>query len=104
LAEIWAQRAPRSDHAPMRAAVLSLAVLAVGCGTGRSSRAPVLLPQAYGAGDPPATERDWRVVQFATRQVGKRYCWGGGGPECFDCFGLVQVAWGAVGWRRPHSA
>jgi cell wall-associated NlpC family hydrolase len=88
----------------MRAALLLLALLATGCGAAHSSRAPVLLPQAYGAADRPATERDWRVVLFAAQQVGKRYCWGGGGPQCFDCSGLVKVAWGTVGVRLPHSA
>ncbi len=33
-------------------------------------------------------------------QIGKPYCWGGTGPRCFDCSGLVQVAWGAYGGAR----
>ena len=39
------------------------------------------------------------AIDFAWAQVGKRYCWGGTGPTCFDCSGLVQRAWG-----KPASA
>ena len=38
-----------------------------------------------------------------TAQVGRRYCWGGTGPACYDCSGLVQQAWGSVGVRLPRT-
>jgi cell wall-associated NlpC family hydrolase len=44
------------------------------------------------------------VIDFASAQVGKRYCWGGTGPACFDCSGLVQRAWGIAGVRLPRTA
>jgi cell wall-associated NlpC family hydrolase len=44
------------------------------------------------------------VMDFAWAQVGKRYCWGGTGPSCFDCSGLVQTAWASVGVRLPRTA
>ena len=44
------------------------------------------------------------VMEFAWAQVGKRYCWGGTGPSCFDCSGLVQRAWATVGVRLPRTA
>jgi cell wall-associated NlpC family hydrolase len=43
-------------------------------------------------------------MNFAWAQVGKRYCWGGTGPSCFDCSGLVQTAWATVGVRVPRTA
>jgi len=43
-------------------------------------------------------------VEFASEQVGRRYCWGGTGPYCFDCSGLVQRAWGSVGVHLPRTA
>jgi cell wall-associated NlpC family hydrolase len=54
--------------------------------------------------EPPPSERSRAAVAFASVQVGKRYCWGGIGPSCFDCSGLVSRAWAAVGVRLPHSS
>ncbi len=31
------------------------------------------------------------------------YCWGGTGPSCFDCSGLVQQAWRSVGVWVPRT-
>jgi cell wall-associated NlpC family hydrolase len=44
------------------------------------------------------------VVAFAAAQVGHRYCWGGTGPDCFDCSGLVLRAWGSVGVPLPRTS
>ncbi len=44
------------------------------------------------------------MVAYADAQVGKAYCWGGTGPGCFDCSGLVRSAWEAVGVELPHSS
>lgn len=44
-----------------------------------------------------------RAVAFASAQVGKRYCWGGTGPGCFDCSGLAQAAWRYAGLRLPRT-
>lgn len=52
---------------------------------------------------PPTTARGLAAVEFAAAQVGKRYCWGGTGPECFDCSGLVKEAWESVGVRLPRT-
>lgn len=43
-------------------------------------------------------------MRFAAAQVGKRYCWGGVGPACFDCSGLVQRAWRSAGVAVPRTA
>ncbi|MCL2778131.1 MAG: NlpC/P60 family protein [Polyangiaceae bacterium] len=44
------------------------------------------------------------VIGFARAQVGKRYCWGGTGPDCFDCSGLVQAAWRWGGVKLPRTS
>jgi cell wall-associated NlpC family hydrolase len=54
--------------------------------------------------EPPGAGSAERVVRFAAAQIGKKYCWGGVGPECFDCSGLVQQSWRAVGVRLPRTA
>jgi cell wall-associated NlpC family hydrolase len=45
-----------------------------------------------------------RAVQFAYRQVGKPYQWGGAGPRTYDCSGLVMAAWRKGGINMPHRA
>jgi cell wall-associated NlpC family hydrolase len=51
-----------------------------------------------------ATERGLEVVGFAAAQLGRPYCWGGTGPRCYDCSGLVQAAWRRAGVRIPRTA
>src|SRR5260370_34670543 len=70
----------------------------------RSLPPSALVARAWSGHEPPTTPRAWSVVVFASAQVGRRYCWGGTGPNCFDCSGLVQRAWGAVGVRVPRTA
>lgn len=36
--------------------------------------------------------------------MGKRYCWGGTGPDCFDCSGLVGAAWRHGGVALPRTS
>jgi hypothetical protein len=33
------------------------------------------------------------AYEFAVAQHGKWYCWGGTGPSCYDCSGLVYAAY-----------
>lgn len=44
------------------------------------------------------------AVRFAYAQLGKRYQWGGEGPDGYDCSGLTSAAWRAAGVRLPHNA
>ena len=36
-----------------------------------------------------------QAIGYARAQVGKPYCWGGTGPSCYDCSGLVMKAYGS---------
>ena len=38
-----------------------------------------------------------KILAYAEAQLGKPYCWGGQGPACFDCSGLVFAAYAAGG-------
>jgi cell wall-associated NlpC family hydrolase len=92
----------------MRCVCLVLAALIVGGCSPAATRTPPrtswLVARAWARREPPSTSQAWTAVAFANAQVGKRYCWGGVGPSCFDCSGLVRQAWGAVGARLPHSS
>src|SRR6266436_1270099 len=33
------------------------------------------------------------AYDYAVSQRGKRYCWGGSGPSCYDCSWLVSAAY-----------
>jgi cell wall-associated NlpC family hydrolase len=53
---------------------------------------------------PPVSGKAGAVVAFAMAQLGKPYCYGGIGPECYDCSGLTQQAWAVVGVSMPHNS
>jgi peptidoglycan DL-endopeptidase CwlO len=59
---------------------------------------------AHGQQEVPADARARQVVAFASAQVGHRYCWGGTGPDCYDCSGLVLSAWRSAGVPLPRTA
>ena len=89
-----------------------IAILALGCAQPVQEHAPrayYVPPPTYFAPPPApidvlAPHDPARVaIAFAEAQLGKRYCWGGTGPNCFDCSGLVQSAWHAAGARLPRT-
>lgn len=82
---------------------LGLLLLVTGCAAEapRSAEQTSLLPRWP---DPRTTGGVAEVIGFATAQVGKRYCWGGTGPACFDCSGLVQAAWKSAGVALPRTS
>ncbi|HEX8792052.1 MAG TPA: C40 family peptidase [Polyangiaceae bacterium] len=90
----------------MRLAVLvALAAVLAACSSSTRTvpRSAIGLHARYGH-ELSATPEGQEVLAFARAQVGRRYCWGGTGPSCFDCSGLVQRAWSTVGVRLPRTS
>jgi len=67
------------------------------------SSAPASTP-APAPDPPPASGRGAAVVAYAAAQLGKPYCYGGAGPDCFDCSGLTMMAWAQVGVYMAHNS
>jgi cell wall-associated NlpC family hydrolase len=44
------------------------------------------------------------ALAYAYSQLGKPYCYAGVGPECYDCSGLVMMAWAQAGINTPHGS
>jgi cell wall-associated NlpC family hydrolase len=90
----------------MRAAWAVFALFLMGCSAAmpRERSTSSLVSRAWAGREPATTERGAVVARFAAAQVGKRYCWGGVGPACFDCSGLVQRAWRSAGVAVPRTA
>ncbi|TYB59337.1 NlpC/P60 family protein [Microbispora tritici] len=52
----------------------------------------------------PASGNALSALQFAYKQVGKPYRYGGSGPDSWDCSGLVQASWAAGGVSLPRTS
>lgn len=77
----------RITIAAMAAFMLSFAVPAI---------APVSASASVSRG---AIALDWAEAHA----TGHWYCWGGAGPSCYDCSGLVMAAYAHAGIALPHS-
>ena len=89
-----------------RRAALEAAAAAHGAGEGgRASRTEREEPAAASSAPVVAASGSIQaVVDRALAQRGKPYVWAAGGPNSFDCSGLVQYAFQAVGVSLPHSS
>ncbi len=87
----------------VRSLLLAFALAGIASCAGEETFAPRAIvtpsPQRPRASDPGNV-----VLAYAQAQVGRPYCWGGTGPRCFDCSGLVMMAWRQVGVSLPRSA
>jgi peptidoglycan DL-endopeptidase CwlO len=94
LAQLVAQEQQRREEEAAREAAARYASTATADnGTGSVGTSQALPAPSGGA----AT-----AIAFARAQIGKPYCSGGAGPDCYDCSGLTMRAWGAAGVSMPH--
>jgi cell wall-associated NlpC family hydrolase len=62
-------------------------------------------PKPGGGGPVPhASGNAGAAIAYAAARIGLPYCYGGSGPGCYDCSGLVMMAWRAGGKSLPHSS
>jgi len=64
--------------------------------------APTPLPQITPA--PPITQYAYGALKFMRSNIGKAYVLGATGPDAYDCSGLIQAAWKAVGVTLPRTS
>jgi cell wall-associated NlpC family hydrolase len=57
----------------------------------------------YATPPPPRSAAVATAIAYARAQLGKPYCWGGAGPGCFDCSGLVFSAYAAAGIQLART-
>ncbi|MGW4671356.1 NlpC/P60 family protein [Streptomyces sp. NPDC004324] len=50
------------------------------------------------------SSRGQEAVEYAVRQLGKPYQWGGAGPKSYDCSGLTSQAWNHAGQPIPRTS
>lgn len=53
---------------------------------------------------PIPSERGLAALGWAMTQIGKRYEWGGSGPDGWDCSGLVQWSFHQAGVALPRTS
>jgi len=62
-----------------------------------------LAPLAPAPASASTTPKRIIALRWAEHQAGKWYCWGGAGPSCFDCSGLVMKAYAHAGIKLPRT-
>lgn len=63
----------------------------------------MLAPLAPSPASASTVPRRLTALRWAERQAGKWYCFGGTGPSCFDCSGLVMEAYAHAGVALPRT-
>jgi cell wall-associated NlpC family hydrolase len=63
----------------------------------------VLAPVAAGHVSASTTPKRVTALRWAENRAGRWYCWGGTGPSCFDCSGLVMKAYAHAGISLPRT-
>lgn len=69
------------------------AALAAGAGHTVTARAGT----HHHHGSPARTAATAQAISYARARIGLPYCWGGTGPSCYDCSGLMEQAYDSAG-------
>ena len=87
----------------MRTSLVAAVIAAALVVTGQTVLAPPARAAAINVSAASEHRIRLAVNRYAEIQVAQRepYCYGGTGPDCFDCSGLVVAAYRYAGVRRP---
>ena len=92
----YVRRARRGSTPSAGQAALAVGVaaaLAAGAGHTVTARAGT----HHHHGSPARTAAAAQAISYARHRLGLPYCWGGTGPSCYDCSGLVMMAYRKAG-------
>jgi len=76
----------------------------VSVGPRKVSETPTPNPTPEPTPIPPITQYAYGAMKFMRDNIGKTYVMGGTGPDVYDCSGLIQAAWKAVGVTLPRTS
>jgi cell wall-associated NlpC family hydrolase len=95
----WLRAAVTLRVAKPRAALIRGALATLAAGLMAFSLAPVALTSASAS----TTPKRILAIRYAEHRAGHWYCWGGTGPSCYDCSGLVMKAYRHAGINLPRT-
>jgi cell wall-associated NlpC family hydrolase len=84
-------------QAALAAAAARAAAAASGGGQSGSTHVP-----SWALGSGASTTQGDIAANWALRQIGRPYQWGGAGPDTYDCSGLTMQAWARAGVQLLH--
>ncbi len=90
----------RAGKGWIRSAAARLAVVMALAGVLAAASPTLIPPQRAAASTVPVRVQ---ALLWAEHQAGKWYCYGGSGPGCFDCSGLVMEAFAHAGITLPRT-
>ena len=93
----------RSAPGVQAAAAIGAAVLLAGV-TSHAVTARAGTHPHHHHGSPARAAAVAQAIAYERARLGLPYCWGGTGPSCFDCSGLVMEAYASAGVTIPRTS
>lgn len=75
----------------------ALAVIVAAALAGASHAVTARAGTHHHHGSPARSAVASEAISYARAQLGKPYCYGGTGPSCYDCSGLIEQAYASAG-------
>lgn len=92
----------RSAPGKQAAAAIGVAALLAGA-AGHAVTARAGTTRHHHHGSPVRAVAAAQAISYVRHRLGLPYCWGGTGPSCYDCSGLVMEAYASAGVIIPRT-